>query len=158
MKGNNFFERHVVLAHILPLSVNNTTAAGAWIVEPWQKGRQLSFVLEGGAIGTASTGTAKVQGRLRGTSTAVTLFEPDGTTELQYDPAALSDTAAFEGGALLGTLDLTRISSETYDAVRLLYDNDVAVANLVSCIAIISDLYEHPSTQVDYLYERQVHG
>lgn len=157
-KGNNFFSSVVIGLALAPQSVGQATATGATISEPWRIGRQLSFILLGGVFGTAVAATCKLEGLLRSDgATWQTLKEDDGVTDLGFTASKLADTAVLEGGALLGTVDVSRFDSTTYKAIRLKYvQATAAVTALMAAAYVISDLYSHPSTQTDDLFSKTI--
>lgn len=155
LRGNNF---HMRVLHGLALETKATgtggTTTGATIVEPWHKGREISFLLVGGDHGAAATATCVVQGRRRDNASWEALKNKAGT-DLQFTASKLADGGALEDGTLLGTVPLENVDNETYDAMRLLYTRGAqAVDTLVGAAYIISDLYTCPSSQhtADDLY------
>lgn len=154
MFGHNFHHHNVTGVALVPQSVNNNTANGAAISEPWRIGRQLSFILIGGAFGTAVTGTMKVQAQQRSDGSWVQLKAKDGVTDLQFDAALLADASSLENGSALGTLDLARLDADTYKAIRLVYVNAVAQAVLIGAAFVISGVFSTPSGQADNLFSK----
>lgn len=157
-KGNNFFSSVVVGLALAPQSVGQASASGATISEPWRIGRQISFILLGGVFGTAVAATCKLEGLLRSDgATWQTLKQDDGITDLGFTASKLADTAALELGALLGTVDVSRLDSTTYKAIRLKYTQSTsAVTALIGAAYVISDLYSRPSTQTDDLFSKTI--
>lgn len=62
LKGNNFHHANVVGLALAPQSLNNGAGTGVTISEPWSIGRQISFILAGGAFAASSVGACAVQG------------------------------------------------------------------------------------------------
>lgn len=154
LKGNNFHHRHKVGVALVPQSVGQATVVGPAITEPWRTGRQVSFILLGGVLGAAVAITAKIEGLKRSDGTTwEALKQNDGTTDLVFPTAKTADAAALENGALLGTVDVSRILGETYSAIRLsLAQATASVTALVGAAYVISDVHEHPTGQVDDLF------
>lgn len=153
--GMNFFHMVKVGVAIAPQSISGATVNGSAIVEPWKFGRQISFLLAGGAFASSSVGACTVQGRARSDgSTWSPLKQSDGTTNLIFTATALADAGALEGGLLLGTLDLGDVNSETYEAIRLSYVESGSAAQLISASYVISGLYTQPSGTSDDLWAK----
>lgn len=148
----NFHHSHLIGLALAPQSVNNAVVNGAAIAEPWSLGRLLSFILIGGAFGTAATGTLIVQGLKRSDGTTWEALKDKDNATLAFPVADLADAGPLEAGAILGSVPLGRVDGITYKSVRLVYDNDVAVAVLIGAAYVISDLYAEPSGQADHLF------
>ena len=160
MKGNNFFlqvadgSAATPFVAIPPNDCNNETVAGNTISEPWNKGRQLAFLVALGAVAAGAVLSITVQGLRRDDgATWEALKESDGVTDLKWTAAELGDADDGKGG--VGTLDLTRIDGETYKAIRLSVTNAAAFSALVSASYVIFDLLRHPSDTVDQLFTKQ---
>lgn len=153
MKGKNFHHHNIVGLAVAPKDYNGVATVGATIKEPWTKGRQLSFILIGGAFASSASLTCVVQGQKRSDDSWVTLKEHDGSTDLEFTQTKLDDTAEIEGGALLGTIPLNTIDVETYKALRLLPTGS-AHSQIFGASYIISDLYTSPSGQEDDLFSK----
>lgn len=155
LKGNNFFHNNKTGTALQPQSVSNTTVAGETIVEPWRIGRQITFILLGGAFASSANGACTVQGLRRDDGTTwEALKESDGTTDLEFTATALDDGGALEGDRLLGTIDMGDIDGETYEAIRLSFEEDATAAMLVGAAYVISDLYARPSGDTDDLFSK----
>lgn len=152
--GHNWQHSNKPIAHIVPKSVTNTTAAGDWIVEPWKLANQLTFLFMGGAWAATVDGSAVIQGRKRSDGSAVTLKEKDGVTNLALTATYLDDAGAGENGLIPGTIPLEDIDSETYDAVRMLYTEAGNAAALICVVAILSGFKERPSGTTDDLFSK----
>jgi hypothetical protein len=149
LKGNNFGKMVVVGTSIAPRSLNLSTANGVAIVEPWRTGRQVSFLLLGGDFPGTTVLAINLQVRLRGTSSWVNLKKANGVTDIILSGTKFNDGGAMENGVLLAGLDVNRIPSDIYDAVRVNITNTVATAAFIAVAHVISDLYAEPSSQVD---------
>lgn len=148
MKGNNSFRRTYRGVAIVPQSVTTATVDGATITEPHLLGRQIMFVLLGGAIAATVTGIiCRVQGQKRSDSTWATLKENDGTTDLAFTAAKIQDGTAFELGSIIGTVPLDKkrgtggFDGEIYKAIRLQFVAGGTGAALVAADYSISDIY-----------------
>jgi len=144
LKGNNFFHHNKVGSALLSQSIAAAaTAAGVTISEPWRLGRQLSFILCAGAMGSSSSLTCTVQGLRRDDGTTwEALKESDGSTNLAFTATDLDDAGQLEtDGYLLGTIDLGYVDGETYKAVRVSITNDGTPAVVMGAAYVISDLY-----------------
>jgi len=162
MKGNNFFLRvtHSSVATpfvaLKPQDVNDATVTGNTIVEPWKKGRQLSFLLGLGVIAAGAVLTFTVQGQKRSDDTWEALKEADGVTDLKFTAAEVADSD--DGKGVLGTLDLTRIDGTTYKAIRISCLNAAAFSALVCVMYVVFDLLRHPSDTEDDLFYKQTNS
>lgn len=148
----NFQHSHLCGLALAPQSVNNAVVNGAEIKEPWSLARQLTFIVTGGAFGTAATGTLKVQGLKRSDGTTWEALKDKDGNDLAFPVADVADAGPLENGCVIGTLPLGRVDGVTYKSVRLVYDNDVAVAVLIGASYVLSDLYVEPSGQADRLF------
>lgn len=155
LKGNNFWHATKTGVALAPQTVAAAgTGTGATIAEPWVYGRQITFLLMAGAIGSSATATCKVQGLRRDDGTTwEALKEDDGSTDLAFTAASMNDAGAFENGMLRGTIDFSRISATTYKAIRLIFAATTQ-SYLVSAAYVISDLYQHPSGDTDDLFAK----
>lgn len=150
MKGNNFFEAVILEKCIQPKSCVSETVNGATILEPWRKGRQISFIAQGGVFAANANGQLKLQGQKRSDGSYANLLDKDGNV-LEFDPTILDDTGALEAGVALGTIDFSKIDVDTYKGIRVVFIESGAGAMLISVVGVISDLIRHPSSQTDYL-------
>lgn len=157
-KGNNFFNSVVVGMALTPQSVGQASVNGSTISEPWRIGRQLSIILLGGVFGTAVAATCKFYGLRRSDGTTWDVLKEDnGSTDLAFTASKLADTAALEGGTLLGTIDVSKFDATTYKAIRIVYNQTTAaVTALVAACYVISDLYNHPGTQTDDVFSKTI--
>ena len=149
LKGNNFAKSIVAGMSISPRTVNLSTVNGNAIVEPWRSARQISFLIQGGDLPGTTVMVVSFQGRLRGTSTWTNLKKADGVTDMILSGSRFNDGGALENGTLVASLDLGRINSTLYDAIRINVTNTAATAAFMSVAHMLADLYSHPSTQTD---------
>lgn len=161
--GNLNFFHAIIPVQMFQSQLKAATGAvnGVDVVEPWKKGRELGVVINGGAMAANSSLEIKFQGKKRSDGTYADLLENDGVGTLQVDPLKLDDAAALETGVLIGTLDLNRIDSETYSAIRaVVTENGGSGGGTVqlSITGLIFGLYRHPSGTVDELFDRQRYG
>lgn len=144
-----------LVAALSTRDVNNTTANGATISEPWKIGRQLVFILTGGAWGSGADGICKVQGRLRSDHSTWQDVQNVSASDLEFTQTKLDDGGAGEGASLCGTVDLERVDSTTYEALRITFINGASASQLVSVTSFIFDLYKHPGDVTDELHAQQ---
>jgi len=123
MSSNTPHEMLIPGLGLAPQAIGTSAVQGPAIVRPWEKGRYLAFLAIGGALVAADALTVSVKARRKGTSTYDALTESDGTTALTFTVSKFSDTGAVENGAVIGTIDLSKLSmpssSYEYDAVRV---------------------------------------
>lgn len=141
---NNIFEKIIVGtaidAHATAGGGSTGTFVGVPIVEPWTKGRQLSFIMNMAKISTgsneATTNAFAVQVRKRSDASWVALTSRAGTS---------ITLTLVQHTTRIGTLELSEIDSDTYDAVRLV----VVMSTAAACAAsyIIWNLLDVPSPQ-----------
>lgn len=112
---------------VAPQAIGTTPVVGAAIVRPWELGRFLSFLAIGGALVASDALTVTVKARRKGTTTYDAIKESDGSTDLAFTVAKLSDTGEVENGAVLGTIDLNRLAMPSED-----YEYDAIVLNAVN--------------------------
>lgn len=156
-KGNNFFHKVKYGRALAAQSVGQATVNGETIVEPWKHGRQLSFFLIGGAISATAANTIVVEGRVRADSTWETIVSPVDDADVEFDDANLNNADLLETDSLLGTIDLSRVDGERYNALRIsITQATSAQTTLIAAGYLISDLYRHPSGSVDYLFSQLV--
>lgn len=153
MKGNNFFEAVLLEKCIQPQTVTSATVNGATIAEPWRKGRQISFIAQGGTFATNANGQLKLQGQKRSDGTYANLLDKDGNV-LEFDATILDDAGALEAGIALGTVDFGKIDVDTYKGIRVVFIESGGGAMLIGVVGVISDLIRHPSNQTDYLFSK----
>lgn len=151
LKGNNFQHAVLVKQHISPQDIKNAAIAGTWIDEPWQIGNQVAFIILGGAIAAGGVGALTVEGKKRSDGSAVQLTDVNGSP-LAVPAARVADAGAVEGAALLGTINLDDVDSDTYSAIRLKWAETADKNYLAAVAAIIYDLYAKPSGQTDELF------
>lgn len=153
LRGNNFFHQVIVSPAIPPQSITAATVNGNALSEPWRTARQLAIVFAGGAFTALSSGRLRLQGLLRSDGTTWEDIQSLLSVDLEFPPAKLDDAGAGENGALLGTVDLSDINGVTYKSLRVTYEEETAaVAQLVSIVYVLFDLYSHPSGQTDELF------
>ena len=151
--GKNFFHAVKFGVALAPQTVSNGTASGPAISEPWKLGRQISFIAGFGDIG-AATFTLKVQGLLRSDGTTWEDVQVD-STDLAFLSSKMTDAAAADGAALIGTLDLNVFDGVTYESIRL-QGVESATANVpIGVVYVISDLLRHPSGETDEIFDTQ---
>lgn len=152
---NNLHHMAQVVNALPPQSISNTSVNGTVIARPWEKFRQLGLILLGGAFASSSSGLAVIQGQRIDDDSWEALKESDGTTDLAFTATALDDAGAAENGALLGTLDLNRVDSNTYKAIRVVFTAENANAQLVGIAAVLFDPIDWPTGQADDLFYKQ---
>lgn len=144
LKGNNFWMSVKAGVAIKPQSIGAATVNGETILAPWKTGRQITFILQGGAFSSTSVGHCVLQVR-----------NADATWEasdpaLAFTTSKLADSGALEGSYLLATFDFSDVVGleRLHDAIRLSYTQDTsAQTQLISASYVISDLFKHPSTE-----------
>lgn len=157
MKGHNFHHKTVTGLALVPTTINSggtATITGATIVEPQQVGRQISFILIGGAFASSSSVTVVVQGQKRSDSLWETVKDKGGSVDLQFTATLMDDAQQLEAGRILGTVPLNYWKADTYKAIRLLATADAAADALVGAVYIISDLYKEVSGMTDDLFDK----
>lgn len=155
MNGSHSFPfANKVVAAIVPQTVNAAgTANGATILEPWQYGRSIAFILQAGSLNSVTVFGVKVQRRLRSDgSTWSDVPNVDGN-DLEFPAAQTIDGTALENGAIVGSMPLDRFDGVTYDALRLVV-HTVTGGNIpLAALAVIYNLHNEPSGQTDQLLE-----
>lgn len=163
-------ELQVPLYLLAPQAVGTTPVNGTAIVRPWERGRLLTVTAFCGALVAADALTTTFQVRRLGTSTWDTVKENDGTTNLGFTVAKLSDTGAAETGVIFGSIDLSRLKAGTnlnsayeYDALRLSVVNaNNTTPGICAFVGHLSDLYSYPAKDLsgndvsDDLYFKQL--
>jgi len=153
VKGNNFFHAAIPVAGLLSQVVNNTTVVGAAIKEPWTKGRQLAVMVNCGALPATTSLIIKLQQLARSDGTTWSdVQDYAGTSDLEFLQTLYDDGGDGESAVLLGTVPLSHIDSDTYEALRISVQNEAATAAPVGVTCVIFDLYEKPSGVTDYLF------
>lgn len=136
-------------------SIANATVNGAELKEPWTKANQVAIVFLGGAFATSASGRLFVQGKKRSDASWVTLKQWDGTTDLEFTATKLDDAGDGESKSLLGTIDVSRLDSETYSAIRVIFTAEHASATqLVAVGYLLTDMHARPTAQVDELWSK----
>ena len=151
LKGNQIYEKVLFARCLDSQSIGQTTVNGTAITAPWRKGRQISFIVNGGAFASGADGAIVIQVQKKSDSSWVNMTDKDGNT-LQFPVALLDDAGGAESAIRIGTVDLSRVDGDTYKAMRVAFTNAGAGAMLIGIAAMISDLYAHPSAQTDDLY------
>lgn len=152
------FTEGVVGALLLrPQVVQNTTVNGDAVVEPWKIGRQMGVTIISAALASGVSFRTALQGRQRSDGTWVNLTEPDGAGNIGFTQQVDGGELDTEG-EMVGSLDLTRLDSTTYDAIRIAFTETGNVAADVASIGHITDLYTHPSGETDDLWTSQRSG
>jgi len=135
--SRTFFHNHKVYQMVDPQAVNNTTANGDTITEPWREGRRLAIIATAGALPNAVT--IGVEGLLRSDGTTwENVKAKDGTTDLEWSESTATDVEVAE-------LDLQDLDSDTYKAIRVTVTNGSASNCLVGVVGVISELIRNPS-------------
>ena len=156
LKGNNFHHCHSVGVALVPQSVTNTSVNGAEIAEPFRTGRQLTFIIQGGAFAATVDGAMAVQGKRRDTGSWEAITEQDGTTALVVTATLLDDGGDLENGIVTATLPDYAFDAVTYASVRLRFTEGGNAAALIAASYVISDLYEIPSGATDDFFPAKV--
>lgn len=131
-------------------SVQNATVNGSTIEDPWFKGRELAFLIVGGTFGAAVAGQARVQVQKRSDSSWVNLTDASAAT-VQFPTSLFADGAGGENKALFGSIDLSRIDSDTYKAMRLVFQETGNAAMVIGAAYMIFDQRATPAGQTDHL-------
>lgn len=167
---NRFRERASPIAVLTNQNVSNTTVRSTPIVEPWRKGRTLTFLITSGTLASNDSLTFAVERRRRGTSTWDPVYEPNNSTALkatvQVGSGGSGKAARLASGLpLFLELDLNRLKvdkdlggqSYDYDAIALTAVNGVAQNVNIGASAILTDLGEEPGDgdSVEDLLDRQ---
>lgn len=143
----NAYPNMQLIAGIPVQSITNTTVNGAAVVEPWKKASVLGVIIMGGALAATVDGAIKLQGRKRSDASWVNLVGLDGTTLLEVTPTKLDDAGALENGVIWGEVQLDRIDSTTYDAVRATFQEAGNAAALVGIAYQLWNFFRLPSGQ-----------
>lgn len=143
----NAYPNMELVACIPAQSITNTTVNGAALVEPWRKAAVLGVIIIGGALAATVDGAIKLQGRKRSDASWVNLTGLDGSTLLEVTPTKLDDGGALENGVIWGEVQLDRIPSATYDAVRVTFQEAGNAAALVGIAYQLWNFYRLPSGQ-----------
>lgn len=154
MIGKNFFHAVKTGVAVPPVSLSNanTSSTSVAIVEPWRQFRQLSFLMIGGAFATSGQLTATIQGLARSDGTTWSALKDKAGNDLVFPAAKIGDGDALENGALLGTIPLSDVDSDTYKAVRILLAETATAACLVGVAYILSDPHSESTGQADELF------
>ena len=152
--SNNFYENAIISNALNAQTVNAATVDGPAIVEPWRTGRQLAVILVGGTLAAGSSGRFKASVRKRSDATWVALLDKNAT-QIEFPVLKLDDAGALENGALVGTLDLDYVDSDTYNAIRFSYTSEGAQNQTVAAAYVLYDLYARPGSQIDDLFGLQ---
>lgn len=147
MKGNNFQYHNFPFRALAPQVVAGAaTVNGDDIVEPWSKGRQLSFLLLGGDLPAGITAaTFTVQGKRRDTGAYEAVKAGDGITNLVFTASKTIDAGELDQGRLLGTIPLHMLNLDNYSALRLSLTTTGTGNYSVAAAAIISDILTFPA-------------
>lgn len=134
---------------LAPQTVNNAQADGVDIKEPWSIGRVIWFLLNLPTILAATQLHVYCYGKKRSDGSYVRLQDVNGV-DLEIPVAKLATGGAGSAAVLFHSLDLSRVDSTTYSALRISLKNDNATAQVVGGVTYeIGDLYALPSSQVD---------
>jgi len=121
----------------------DTDASSTTIAYPWRKGRRLTFFLILQAtIHASAVPFARVQVQKKSDDSWTNLLQADGSSKVEFAPAKIKDGGTYEGGCAFGSIDLNRIDTSLYKAVRLLGGNTNANALSMGAGYEITDLYE----------------
>ncbi len=152
---HNFHHNNLVGVCFEPQVLNDSAATGAAIVEPQHRGTDITFILCAGDMAATATGSGALQGRLRSDgSTWEALTEYDGVTALVFLASLFTADSVLEDDVVIGTIPLDRIDWDTYEAIRIVVTNAVAVAVTIGCCYVISGVRSVPSGQTDYLFAK----
>lgn len=157
MKGHNFQYHNKPYRALAPQTVTDAaTVNGDDISEPWRIGRQLSFILLGGALPAGITAaTFTVQGKKISDGSYEAIKAGDGVTDLTFTAAKTIDAGELDGGRLLGTIPLNLLNLEAYSALRLSLTTAGTGAYLVAAAAVLSELVSFPAPGVvDDLFDK----
>lgn len=146
-KTNPFYYALALLA-LAPQTVNNTEATGVDIKEPWSLGRVIKFFLLLATIPGATQLHFYVYGKKRSDGTYVKLLDVSGAS-LEIAQAKLASGGAGSAAVLSASLDLSRVDSTTYSALRVSLKNDNATAQVGGVVYEIADTQNRPTGQVD---------
>src|SRR5688572_29245240 len=110
MKGNNLHHRIITGAAIVPVSIASGAATAVAIPDTTlRKGRQLHFILLGGAFAAGATATCVVQGQKR-SDAAWEALKNSAAADIAFTASELADAGALEvGGQFLGTVPISEI-------------------------------------------------
>lgn len=162
MSTDNIGEMVEVRQALAPIVVDDAPVIeGATILNAHKVGRQLSFILAAGAMAATDALAIEVEGSLDGGTTWENVKDKDGN-DLVFTLSKVSDGGQLEDGVLIGTIPLDRANKRDltndsvrdtpfYDAYRITAVNAVAQDVLLSAVAVISDLFERASVEVDDL-------
>ena len=151
----NFHHNHIVGMALPSQSISNTTVNGSTISKPWTKGRELSFIVNGGAFASSADAEIDIQVQEIDGGTWVTALDADGNN-LAFTATLYDDGGGGENAVVLGTIPLELIDSDTYKAIRVSVTESATAAVLVGVTYVISDLYETVSGQTDDLFGKSV--
>ena len=155
MLGMNFHHSNQSFTALAPETLNDSAQSGPAIVDPWRRGKAMTYILNGGALVAGGTLTVAVEGRLRSDgATWEAIKEADGATALAFTPALLVDGAQLDGGVVNGTIPFSKIDGETYEALRLVATAAGTQNMPVSAVAVLHQFYERPSGDTDDLLEK----
>lgn len=157
IKGGNFWKQNRAGLAVAPQSLSNSVGTGAAVVEPWIHGRECTFLVTAGAWGTGGSLTIAFQGQQRSDDAWAALMNGAAT------PAALELVEADGGnletdGYILATLDLSRVESSTYKAVRMVITETATQAVLVGASYVVSNLTATPSGEANDTWMLQRYG
>lgn len=139
---------------VAPQAINNAQVDGVDIKEPWSIGRMIWFLISMATIPAATQLHFYVYGKKRSDSSYVRLKDVSGN-DLEIPIAKLATAGAGSAATLFAGLDLSRVDSTTYSALRVSLKNDNATAQVGGCTYEIGDLTALPSSQVDDTIELQ---
>ncbi len=152
-KTSPFFYTLLALA-LAPQTINNAQVDGVDIKEPWSLGRVIKFFLLLATIPGATQLHFYVYGKKRSDGSYVRLKDVAGN-DLEIPIARIATSGAGSAAALGASLDLSRIDSTTYSALRISVKNDNATAQVGGVAYEIADTLIHPTSQVDEFKDLQ---
>lgn len=154
LKGNNFHHMTKTGLALAPQSVTSGNAVGETIVTPWNYGRQITFLIAGGAFAASADLTVlRVQVRDKDSGAWTNAVDKDGST--LNIPGTFDNDGDLEGKMIRATVDFSTIDGNTYDAIRIFATEAGGAAALIGAVYVISDLYSKPSGDSELILSLQ---
>lgn len=142
---HNFHERNIVVPALTPQSISaGATANGTRIVKPGLLGRQLTLIAAFAANAGVTVLTIGVGFSLNNGTSWANVKDKGGSTDLTFTAANTIAGAT----VLLGTIPLNKARDADFRVEVRTVTGGTAT---LSVVAVISDLYTVPGTQVDDL-------
>lgn len=129
----------------------NGSAIGAW----WLEAGQVTFVLVGGAFASSADLTIDFQGQKIADDTWATIKQWDKTTAMSLAGARYDDTGPLENGVMYATILSRLVDATVYKDFRISITNAAGTA-IVGVVAILSNLFAHPSGAVDETFAKNL--